>query len=107
MKLLHGECDSVHLLHELRADETAERIAAGAGDEDAAVAGSNARFGFHAMKEFKEFLRLTRLMPLVVAPENAPAPCFDDQRLHCGRPHVQSHAKADAGFGPLLLGWQF
>ena len=117
MELLDRERDRVHLLHELRADESAERIAAGAGDEHAAVLGSNADFGFHALEEFQKFLGLARVMALVVAPKNAVGPLlaarhfagsdFDDDGLDRGRSDVHAHAIADARCGPLRLVQQF
>src|SRR5208282_247774 len=101
MELLHRECDSVHLLHELRADQSAERIAAGAGDELAAVAGSDADFDFHTLKKFQELLGLVRVMALVVLPENAVGPRFagsdfHDHGLNRGGPDVHTHEIADA-----------
>src|ERR1035437_1816783 len=107
MKLLHGECDSIHLLHELRAYKSAERIAAGAGDEDTAVAGSYAGFNLHAMEKLQQFLCLARVMPLVIAPENASASLFNDQSLNRGGPDLQARVTANAGFGRLCLVRQF
>ena len=45
---------------------------------------------FHAKEKLQQFLCLARFMPLVIAPENAAALRFDDQRLHRGRTDVQS-----------------
>src|ERR1019366_8595681 len=94
MELLHGKRNRVYLLYKLRSDESAERIAAGAGDEHAAVAGCNADFGFHAMQEFQELFGLARVVTLIVVPENAVGLCVDDDGLDRGRSHVEAHAIA-------------
>src|ERR1019366_8667654 len=116
MELLHREGDSVHLLHEFRADQSAECIAAGAGDEHAAVAGSDADFDFHALKKFQELLGLVRVVALVVLPENAVGPRFidsyfarsdfNDHGLNRGGPDVHAHEIADAKSGALHLSRQ-
>ena len=51
MQLLDSQRDGVDLLHETSANRRGQRMAAGAGDEDAAVAGRNAGFAFHAQQE--------------------------------------------------------
>src|ERR1019366_2137666 len=94
MELLHGERNRVYLLYKLRADQSAERITAGAGDEHAAVARSNTDFGFHAIQEFQELFGLARVVTLIVVPENAVGLCVDDDGLDRGRSHVEAHAVA-------------
>ena len=94
MELLHGERDRVYFLYELRADESAQRIAAGAGDEHAAVARSNADFGFHATEKFQELFGLARIMTLIVVPDDAVSLCVDHDSLDRGRSHVEAHAIA-------------
>ena len=107
MELLDRERDRVHLLHKLRADQSAERIAAGAGDEHAAIARSNADFGLYAMKEFQELLGLARVMALVVAPENTVGFGFssssNDDGFDRGRTDVQANQIADAKSGALCV----
>ena len=51
VKLLDGERDGVDLLHELCADQLGQAVAARTGDEDAGVAGSDAKLALHACGE--------------------------------------------------------
>ena len=48
----------------------ARRAAARAGDEDAAVMGSNADFVLHALEELQQLLRLLGLVALVILPDH-------------------------------------
>ena len=99
MQLLDGQGDGVDLLHEARANRRGERAAAGAGDEDAAVARRNADFALHPQQKIAQHLGLARVVAAIVAPEDASSVGGDDHRLdRCGT-DVHTHEEENVAAG--------
>ena len=68
MEAIHGHGDRIDLLHKLRTERLRERLRAGTGHEDA----RDARKGCGGYFELlHDFLRLLRLVALIVGPEDA------------------------------------
>ena len=98
MELLDSESHSINLLHKPRADQVCQGVAAGTGDERAAVIGTNPNFFLHFAQEIEQHFGLTAVMPLVVAPENAVAPGFHHDTLHGRGPDVNPDEKGGVHF---------
>src|SRR5262249_50391035 len=69
VELLDRQRNGVHLLHELRADESRDAAAARTGDEDAERGIRNREFLLDAFEELQDLLRLLGLVALVILPE--------------------------------------
>ena len=70
IELFYREGYGVYFLHEFCAEQGSHAAAAAAGDENAAVAGDDADFLFHALEELHDFFGLLGVMALVVLPED-------------------------------------
>ncbi len=104
MQLLDGGGDRNHLLHELGADEGPQQPGTGAGEEDPILAGGEAALAFHAREKFEDFLRLARVVALVVPP--AHRAILHQHRLDGGGSDVDSDQFHDDGLGSGTQGRQ-